>query len=134
MEKTYWLRRQHAAVAMARAATTAESRLIHYDLAGRYSLRAASPATGSAPARWPRDERRFAGTAADRCSAATRARARAAPSAPPRPRSAMSRRSAPSSTAIMTALDGRPIDLAVASDDGLARVEAAIAAAARPAQ
>ena len=40
MEKTYWLRRQHAAVAMARAATTAESRLIHYDLAGRYSLRA----------------------------------------------------------------------------------------------
>ncbi len=29
------------------------------------------------------------------------------------------------------ALDGRPIDLAVASDDGLARVEAAIAAAAR---
>lgn len=42
MEKTYWLRRQHAAVAMARAASTAESRLIHYDLAGRYSLRAAA--------------------------------------------------------------------------------------------
>jgi hypothetical protein len=40
MEKTYWLRRQHAAVAMARAASTAESRLIHYDMAGRYSLRA----------------------------------------------------------------------------------------------
>jgi len=30
-------------------------------------------------------------------------------------------------------LDGRPIDLAVASDDGLARVEAAIAAACAPA-
>lgn len=30
------------------------------------------------------------------------------------------------------ALDGRPIDLAVASEDGLARVEAAIAAARLP--
>lgn len=47
MEKTYWLRRQHAAVAMARAATTAESRLIHYDLAGRYSLRAVRAARRS---------------------------------------------------------------------------------------
>ena len=42
MEKTYWLRRQHAAVAAARGAKTAESRLIHYEMAGRYSLRAAS--------------------------------------------------------------------------------------------
>jgi hypothetical protein len=42
MEKTYWLRRQRAASAMARAAATSESRLIHYELAGRYSIRAAS--------------------------------------------------------------------------------------------
>ncbi|HYD13020.1 MAG TPA: hypothetical protein VEC11_09245 [Allosphingosinicella sp.] len=41
MEKTYWLRRQRAAVTAARLAKTAESRLIHYDLAGRYGLRAA---------------------------------------------------------------------------------------------
>lgn len=41
MEKTYWLRRQHAAVAAARLAKTAESRLIHFEMAGRYSLRAA---------------------------------------------------------------------------------------------
>ena len=41
MEKTYWLRRKRAAMAMARAAKTSESRLIHYELAGRYSLRAA---------------------------------------------------------------------------------------------
>jgi hypothetical protein len=41
MEKTYWLRRKHAAMAMARAAATSESRLIHYEMAGRYSIRAA---------------------------------------------------------------------------------------------
>ena len=40
MEKTYWLRRQHAAVTAARLAKTAQSRLIHYEMAGRYSLRA----------------------------------------------------------------------------------------------
>jgi hypothetical protein len=41
MEKTYWLRRKRAAMAMARAAATSESRLIHYEMAGRYSIRAA---------------------------------------------------------------------------------------------
>jgi len=41
MEKKYWLGRKRAALAMARAATDAEARLIHYDLAGRYSVRAA---------------------------------------------------------------------------------------------
>ena len=41
MDKTYWLRRKRAAMAAARAAATAESRLIHYELAGRYSIRAA---------------------------------------------------------------------------------------------
>jgi hypothetical protein len=41
MEKKYWLRRNKAAAAMARGATSAEARLIHFDLAGRYSLMAA---------------------------------------------------------------------------------------------
>jgi hypothetical protein len=34
MEKKYWLRRNKAAAAMARQATSAEARLIHLDLAG----------------------------------------------------------------------------------------------------
>jgi hypothetical protein len=42
MEKTYWLGRTRAAMAMARDATCSKARLIHYDLAGRYSVRAAS--------------------------------------------------------------------------------------------
>ena len=42
MEKKYWLRRNKAAAAMARSATSAEARLIHFDLAGRYSLMAAT--------------------------------------------------------------------------------------------
>jgi hypothetical protein len=42
MERKYWIRRMHAAMGMARRATTAESRLIHYDLAGRYSIKAAN--------------------------------------------------------------------------------------------
>jgi hypothetical protein len=42
MERKYWIRRMHAAMAMARRATTAESRLVHYDLAGRYSIKAAN--------------------------------------------------------------------------------------------
>jgi hypothetical protein len=41
MEKTYWLGRKRAAMAMARAATCSEARLIHYDQAGRHSVRAA---------------------------------------------------------------------------------------------
>jgi hypothetical protein len=41
MEKAYWLGRKRAAKAMARAATCSEARLIHYELAGRYSLKAA---------------------------------------------------------------------------------------------
>ena len=41
MGKEYWLGRKRAAVAMARAATSSEARLIHYDLAGRYSVKAA---------------------------------------------------------------------------------------------
>lgn len=41
MEKSYWIGRKHAAMGMARGAVSAEVRLIHYDLAGRYSIKAA---------------------------------------------------------------------------------------------
>jgi len=41
MGQQYWIGRKHAAMKMARAASTAEARLIHYDLAGRYSVKAA---------------------------------------------------------------------------------------------
>ena len=41
MEKTYWSARKRASMAMARTASSAEARLIHYELAGRYSLKAA---------------------------------------------------------------------------------------------
>ena len=49
MEKLYWLRRKRAA--MARSAATSESRLIHYELAGRYSVRAAFACGAPAAAR-----------------------------------------------------------------------------------
>ena len=42
MEQTYWLGRNRASVKMARVATSSEARLVHYDLAGRYSLKALS--------------------------------------------------------------------------------------------
>ena len=41
MDKAYWIDRMHAAVEAARDAATAESRLVHYELAGRYSIKAA---------------------------------------------------------------------------------------------
>src|SRR3954469_17533880 len=41
MKQRYWLARKRASVANARRATSAESRLIHLDLAGRYSIKAA---------------------------------------------------------------------------------------------
>jgi hypothetical protein len=41
MDKKYWIGRKRAALAMARGATCADARLIHYDLAGRYSVMAA---------------------------------------------------------------------------------------------
>ena len=40
MGKDVWIDRQRAEMGMARAATSAEARLIHYELAGRYSFRA----------------------------------------------------------------------------------------------
>jgi hypothetical protein len=42
MEQGYWLDRKRAALRSARVATVAEARLIHYELAGRYSVRAAN--------------------------------------------------------------------------------------------
>lgn len=44
MEKTYWLGRKRASLKLAQNATSPEARLVHYDLAGRYSLKAMSAA------------------------------------------------------------------------------------------
>jgi hypothetical protein len=44
MEQTYWLGRKRISVANARRAATAEARLVHLDLAGRYSVKAAAAA------------------------------------------------------------------------------------------
>jgi len=41
MEKSYWLSRKRSSVANAASAGSAEARLIHLDLAGRYSVKAA---------------------------------------------------------------------------------------------
>ena len=50
MEKKYWIARKRASMAMARRASSSEARLIHYDLAGRYSVKAAAvPAFLHAP-------------------------------------------------------------------------------------
>jgi len=40
MENAYWVRRTKASLKSAQEATSAEARLIHYELAGRYSLNA----------------------------------------------------------------------------------------------
>ena len=45
MEQQYWLSRKRQSVQMARDATNSEARLVHYDLAGRYSLKAMSAAS-----------------------------------------------------------------------------------------
>jgi hypothetical protein len=44
MEQTYWLSRKRASAANARRAGSAEARLAHLDLAGRYSIKAAQSA------------------------------------------------------------------------------------------
>lgn len=41
MERAHWLRRKRASLAMAENAESGEAKLIHYDLAGRYSIKAA---------------------------------------------------------------------------------------------
>jgi hypothetical protein len=45
MERAYWLGRKRASLKLAQNATSSEARLVHYDLAGRYSLKAASAET-----------------------------------------------------------------------------------------
>lgn len=49
MDNGYWIGRKRMAMGMARGAATAEARLIHYDLAGRYSVRAAQFAPVAPP-------------------------------------------------------------------------------------
>jgi hypothetical protein len=45
MEKAYWLARKRTSLKSAQNAVSAQARLIHYDLAGRYSLKALSAET-----------------------------------------------------------------------------------------
>jgi hypothetical protein len=45
MEKAYWITRKRASLKAAQNALGAEARLAHYDLAGRYSIKAASAET-----------------------------------------------------------------------------------------
>ena len=45
MEKAYWLARKRASLKLAHAAASSEARLVHYDLAGRYGLKAISSET-----------------------------------------------------------------------------------------
>ena len=42
MEQAHWIKRKHASVRMAEKSVCAEARLIHYELAGRYSVKAAA--------------------------------------------------------------------------------------------
>jgi len=44
MEQAHWLSRKRASVGMAENAASATARLIHYELAGRYSVKAADAA------------------------------------------------------------------------------------------
>ncbi len=53
-EQTYWLGRKRASAANARIAASAEARLAHLDLAGRYSVKAAACAPAEPPAPAPR--------------------------------------------------------------------------------
>ena len=50
MEREYWLARKRYHAASAQAAATSDVRLIHLDLAGRYSVKAAVAAAASARA------------------------------------------------------------------------------------
>lgn len=45
MEKAYWLGRKRTSLKSAQNAASSEARLIHYDLAGRYSVKARSAET-----------------------------------------------------------------------------------------
>ena len=52
MGQIYWLKRQRSALGMARGAEDADTRLIHYEMAGRYSIMAAQSVAAA-----PADER-----------------------------------------------------------------------------
>jgi hypothetical protein len=56
MEQRYWIGRKRAAMVMARAATTSEARLIHYELAGHYSVRAVQSLPFMLPRKGPATE------------------------------------------------------------------------------
>jgi hypothetical protein len=45
MEKAYWLSRERAALKLAKNAVSSKARLVHYDMAGRYSLKVLSART-----------------------------------------------------------------------------------------
>lgn len=47
MEKAYWLGRKRASLKSANDAINSKARLIHYDLAGRYSVKARSAETAA---------------------------------------------------------------------------------------
>ena len=47
MEKAHWLARKRASLNLARNAASSEARLVHYELAGRYSIKANSAATSA---------------------------------------------------------------------------------------
>ena len=49
MDKTYLVGRMLASLDMARRASGSAARLIHFELAGRYSLAAVEAATGNSP-------------------------------------------------------------------------------------
>ena len=52
MERDYWLGRKRSSFMLAGQATSSEARLIHYELAGLYSVKAArSPRAGAATSR-----------------------------------------------------------------------------------
>ena len=40
MEKVYWLGRKQASLKLAMSAASSRARLVHYDMAGRYSVKA----------------------------------------------------------------------------------------------
>lgn len=44
MDRAHWLSRKRASVAMAEKAMSSVARLVHYELAGRYSVKAADAA------------------------------------------------------------------------------------------
>jgi hypothetical protein len=71
MEQTYWLGRKRVSAANARRAKSAEARLVHLDLAGRYSIKAAAAASPPVDSgyydRLERGARRLAARSAEGC-------------------------------------------------------------------